>query len=80
MSANAPPTHERALADRSPWSPARREELGDGRRPDWGSLAVDLSTLPPAIMEVLRRGTEMQMRWLETMLTRTWEWYAKFPK
>ena len=51
----------------------------DGRRPDWGRLAVDFSTLPPAIMDVLRTGTGMQLRWLETVLRRTREWYAKFP-
>ena len=52
----------------------------DGRRPDWGRLAVDFSTLPPALMEVLRTGTEMQLRWLETVLRRTREWYAKLPQ
>lgn len=52
----------------------------DGRRPDWGSLAVDFSTLPPPIMKVLRTATEMQLRWLETVSRRTREWYAKFPQ
>ena len=52
----------------------------DGRRPDWGSLTVDFSTLPPSLMEVLRTETEMQLRWLETVLGRTRAWYAKLPR
>jgi NAD(P)-dependent dehydrogenase (short-subunit alcohol dehydrogenase family) len=51
----------------------------DGRRPDWGSLAVDFSTLPPSLIEVLRTGTEIQLRWLEAVLRRPREWYAKLP-
>jgi NAD(P)-dependent dehydrogenase (short-subunit alcohol dehydrogenase family) len=66
----------------SSWQCGREYGLSDydGRRPDWGSLAVDFSTLPPALMEVLKTGTEMQLRWLETVLRRTREWYAKFPQ
>lgn len=52
----------------------------DGRRPDWGSLAVDFSTLSPELIEVLRTGTEIQLQWLETILKRTRDWHAKFPQ
>jgi NAD(P)-dependent dehydrogenase (short-subunit alcohol dehydrogenase family) len=66
----------------SSWQCAR--EYGftdyDGRRPDWGRLAVDFSTLPSSLMDVLRTGTEIQLRWLETLLKRTREWYAKLPE
>jgi NAD(P)-dependent dehydrogenase (short-subunit alcohol dehydrogenase family) len=52
----------------------------DGRRPDWGSLAVDFFTLPPPVIEVLKTSTEMHVRWLETVLKRTREWAAKLPR
>jgi NAD(P)-dependent dehydrogenase (short-subunit alcohol dehydrogenase family) len=65
----------------SSWQCAR--EYGftdyDGRSPDWGRLAVDFSTLPRHMVEVLKTGTEIQLRWLETVLARTREWHAKFP-
>ena len=66
----------------SSWLCGREYGLNDydGRRPDWGSLAVDFSTLPPPVMKVLRTVTEMQLRWLETVSRRTREWYAKFPQ
>ena len=66
----------------SSWQCGREYGLNDydGRRPDWGSLAVDFSTLPPPVMKVLRTITEMQLRWLETVSRRTHEWYAKFPQ
>ena len=66
----------------SAWQCGREYGLNDydGRRPDWGNLAVDFSTLPPPVMKVLRTVTEMQLRWLETVSRRTREWYAKFPQ
>jgi NAD(P)-dependent dehydrogenase (short-subunit alcohol dehydrogenase family) len=51
----------------------------DGRRPDWGKLAIDFSTMPPALTASIRRGTELQLRWLETLVPRTREFLAKFP-
>jgi len=66
----------------SSWQCAREYAIDDydGRRPDWGRLAVDFSTLPRPMMELLRTATEMQMRWLEVVLKRTQDWYAKFPR
>jgi NAD(P)-dependent dehydrogenase (short-subunit alcohol dehydrogenase family) len=65
----------------SSWQCGREYGLEDydGRRPDWGSLVVDFATLPPSVMKVLSTVTQMQLRWLETVLNRTREWYAKFP-
>jgi NAD(P)-dependent dehydrogenase (short-subunit alcohol dehydrogenase family) len=65
----------------SSWQCAREYGFADydGRRPDWGRLAVDFTTLPAEMVDVLRTSTEMQLRWLEKVLTRTREWYAKFP-
>jgi len=66
----------------SSWQCAREYGIDDydGRRPDWGRLAVDFSTLPPPVLEILRTATEMQLRWLEVVLKRTQEWYAKLPR
>jgi NAD(P)-dependent dehydrogenase (short-subunit alcohol dehydrogenase family) len=65
----------------SSWQCAREYGFNDydGRRPDWGNLAVDFSTLPAEMVEVLETGTEIQLRWLEAVLKRTREWYAKMP-
>lgn len=51
----------------------------DGRSPDWGSLSIDFSTLPPELTALIRTGTELQLRWLETLLPRTREFLAKIP-
>lgn len=65
----------------SSWQCAR--EYGftdyDGRRPDWGNLAVDFSTLPRQMVDVLKTGVEIQLRWLEAVLERSRKWYAKMP-
>jgi NAD(P)-dependent dehydrogenase (short-subunit alcohol dehydrogenase family) len=49
----------------------------DGRRPDWGALAIDWSPLPPAFVEIFRTGTRMQLTWLDTLARRTREMAAK---
>ena len=51
----------------------------DGRRPDWGALAIDWSVLPPAFVDVFRTGTRQQRDWLRTLATRTEESLAKLP-
>jgi NAD(P)-dependent dehydrogenase (short-subunit alcohol dehydrogenase family) len=65
----------------SSWELAR--EYGftdyDGRRPDWGALAVDFSVLPPALVDVFRTSLELQVGWLNTLSRRTSEFAAKVP-
>ena len=65
----------------SSWELAR--EYGftdyDGRRPDWGKLAIDWSVMPASLMELFRTGTELQVAWLRTILRRTEEFRARFP-
>jgi NAD(P)-dependent dehydrogenase (short-subunit alcohol dehydrogenase family) len=51
----------------------------DGRRPDWGEHAIDWSPLPPALVEIFRSGTRVQIAWLETLARRTREFAAKLP-
>jgi NAD(P)-dependent dehydrogenase (short-subunit alcohol dehydrogenase family) len=52
----------------------------DGRRPDWGKLAIDFSVLPPPWIEMFRTGTELQLAWLMELTGRTRAFLAKIPK
>jgi hypothetical protein len=66
----------------SSWEVAR--EYGftdyDGRRPDWGALAIDFSVLPPWLTDVIRTGTELQLQWLTDVAARTRVFLAKIPR
>ena len=57
----------------SSWGLAR--ELGftdvDGRRPDWGALTPDFSTLPASLCKLLLEGFEFQQEWLKVLSERT---------
>jgi len=65
----------------SSWELAR--EYGftdyDGRRPDWGTHALDWSQLPPDFIDYFRDGTRMQIAWLDAVARRTRELAAKLP-
>ena len=52
----------------------------DGRRPDWGKLAIDFSVLPPPFVDMFRTGTQLQIEWLRTLAERTRGFLAKIPK
>jgi NAD(P)-dependent dehydrogenase (short-subunit alcohol dehydrogenase family) len=51
----------------------------DGRRPDWGNLAIDFSVLPPSLVDLFRIGTELQLTWLTTLAERTRQFRDKIP-
>jgi NAD(P)-dependent dehydrogenase (short-subunit alcohol dehydrogenase family) len=51
----------------------------DGRRPDWGRHKIDFSTLPPALIDLFRRGTDLELIWLTTLAARTRKFKAKIP-
>jgi NAD(P)-dependent dehydrogenase (short-subunit alcohol dehydrogenase family) len=51
----------------------------DGRRPDWGKLAIDFSVLPPAWIDMFRTGTELQLAWLTELTARTRAFLKKIP-
>ena len=51
----------------------------DGRRPDWGMLAIDFSVLPPPLIDTFRTGTLLQLQWLNTLAERTRQFLAKIP-
>jgi NAD(P)-dependent dehydrogenase (short-subunit alcohol dehydrogenase family) len=55
------------------WELAREYQFvdADGRRPDWGALAIDFSRLPPSLVERLRSGARIQLQWMGAVSTRT---------
>jgi NAD(P)-dependent dehydrogenase (short-subunit alcohol dehydrogenase family) len=52
----------------------------DGRRPDWGSIEIDFSTLPPALVELMRTGSEIQLEWLKAVSKRTKRFLGQLPR
>jgi NAD(P)-dependent dehydrogenase (short-subunit alcohol dehydrogenase family) len=65
----------------SSWELARRYGFTDydGRRPDWGQLAIDWSVLPPALLDLFRTGLELQLAWLTTLADRTRRFRDEMP-
>jgi hypothetical protein len=51
----------------------------DGRRPDWGRHKIDFSVLPPALIDLFRTGTDLEISWLTTLAARTKKFKAKIP-
>jgi NAD(P)-dependent dehydrogenase (short-subunit alcohol dehydrogenase family) len=76
-----PNVHERTGMLLSSWEIGREYKLSDhdGRRPDWGRLKIDFSTLPPEWVDLFRRGTDLEIRWLSTLAARTKGFKKKFP-
>ena len=66
----------------SSWQLSREYKFTDydGRRPDWGRLAVDFSVLPPPLVDMFRTGTQLQLEWLKTVTEHTKEFLAKIPE
>jgi NAD(P)-dependent dehydrogenase (short-subunit alcohol dehydrogenase family) len=66
----------------SSWELARKWKFTDydGRRPDWGKLAIDFSVLPPSLVDMFRTGTELQLVWLNTVREHTRQFLARIPK
>jgi hypothetical protein len=53
---------------------------GDGRRPDWGSIEIDFSGLPPALVELMTIGSEIQLEWLKALTKRTERFLGQLSK
>jgi len=51
----------------------------DGRRPDWGKLAIDWSVVPPPLVDLFRTGLDLQLTWLTTLADRTRRFRDKMP-
>ena len=66
----------------SSWEMARHYGFTDydGRRPDWGNLAIDWSVLPPPLVELLRTGAALQLTWLTTLAERGRRFLDKMPR
>ena len=66
----------------SSWELSRKYKFTDydGRRPDWGKLAVDFSQMPAPMLDLFRTGTRLQLEWLSTVARRTRQFFAKIPK
>ena len=66
----------------SSWALAR--EYGftdhDGRRPDWGALDIDVTHLPQRLVDYMRTGAEIQVRWLDALLARTKRFLQQLPR
>jgi len=65
----------------SSWELAREHRFTDydGRRPDWGRHSIDFSVLPPAWLELFRKGTDLEIQWLTTLAARARKFRAKVP-
>ena len=72
----------RSGSSTSSWELAREYGFADydGRRPDWGALAIDWGPLPPSLVKLFRTSWALQERWLATVLERTKQMSAKLPK
>jgi NAD(P)-dependent dehydrogenase (short-subunit alcohol dehydrogenase family) len=79
--ASDPNSIERTGQLLSSWELARHYGFTDydGRRPDWGALAIDWSVLPPAFVDLFRTATRKQTEWLHTLAHRTEQFLAKIP-
>lgn len=51
----------------------------DGRRPDWGTIAIDFSTLPQQLLQLMRTGSEIQLRWLNDVTRKTKRFLRQLP-
>jgi NAD(P)-dependent dehydrogenase (short-subunit alcohol dehydrogenase family) len=79
--ASDPTVIERSGQLCSSWELGRKYRFTDydGRRPDWGRLAIDFSGLPQWLIDLLRTGGALQLEWLNTLSRRTKEFVAKVP-
>jgi hypothetical protein len=78
--AQDPNVIERSAQLCSSWELAREYQFNDydGRRPDWGALAIDWSLLPSNFVDVFRTGVRVRLEWLRT-LGRTKRFLATIP-
>ena len=76
-----PGVHDRTGMLYGSWELGRDYNLSDydGRRPDWGHHAIDFSVLPPELIELFRRGTDLELQWLTTLAKRTRRFRSQIP-
>jgi NAD(P)-dependent dehydrogenase (short-subunit alcohol dehydrogenase family) len=66
----------------SSWEIGREYRLADadGRRPDWGAIKIDFSKHPEQLVERLRAGSAIQLKWLSELGRRTKHFLARLPR
>jgi len=76
-----PDVHELTGQLLSSWELSRKYRFTDydGQRPDWGKHTIDWSVLPPALVETMRDGIGLELKWLTTLATRSRKFQAKIP-
>jgi NAD(P)-dependent dehydrogenase (short-subunit alcohol dehydrogenase family) len=52
----------------------------DGRRPDWGASKIDFSKHPEHLLQRMRTGSEIQLRWLTELRRKTQRFLNKLPQ
>lgn len=66
----------------SSWELSREYRFtdADGRRPDWGALKIDFSMYPDQFLQLLRTGSEIQLRWLSQRMRTTKHFLTQLPQ
>jgi hypothetical protein len=52
----------------------------DRRLPDWGASKIDFSKHPEQLLQLLRTGAEIQLRWLSELRRKTKHFLGKLPQ
>jgi len=52
----------------------------DGRRPDWGASEIDFSKHPEQLLQLLRTGSAIQLRWLSKLRRKTKQFLTRLPQ
>ncbi len=66
----------------SSWELGRQHRFtdADGRRPDWGAAKIDFSRHPEMLVDLLRDGAAIQLRWLNEVTRRTRHFQSRLPR
>jgi NAD(P)-dependent dehydrogenase (short-subunit alcohol dehydrogenase family) len=66
----------------SSWELGRKYRFTDtdGRRPDWGASELDFSQYPEELVQLMRTGSEIQLRWLSELRRRTKHFLTQLPQ
>ena len=66
----------------SSWELAREFGFTDanGSRPDWGAIEIDFTGHPPPLLEYMRTGCDIQMKFLDAMSKRTAHLLTQLPR
>jgi hypothetical protein len=73
---------ERTVQLFSSWELGREYRFTDtdGRRPDWGASELDFSKHPEELLQLLRTGSEIQLRCLSVLRRKTKHFLTQLPQ